>query len=136
VNGNFYGICACSGMKKISMSESSSDMMELEEGTLFSHQEITKKSNCNPRHNNNINPACMSIETDVWLLGMHCKFNIIFTWYLYRYRYCNRYFYFLFRIDYSEGDDGSVVAVIEPIVKGMHLHFPAMPDIGLLHSSS
>jgi len=54
-----------SGLKKISMSESSSDIMELEEGTLFTHPEITKKSNCNPRHNNNINPACMSIETDV-----------------------------------------------------------------------
>lgn len=53
------------GLKKISMSESSSDIMELEEGTLFTHPEITKKSNCNPRHNNNINPACMSIETDV-----------------------------------------------------------------------
>lgn len=52
------------------MSESSSDIMELEEGTLFTHPEITKKSNCNPRHNNNINPACMSIETDVWLLGI------------------------------------------------------------------
>ncbi|XP_012060674.1 PREDICTED: potassium voltage-gated channel protein Shaker [Atta cephalotes] len=68
---NFNHVTSCPylpgtlGMKKISMSESSSDMMELEEGTLFSHQEITKKSNCNPRHNNNINPACMSIETDV-----------------------------------------------------------------------
>ncbi|XP_046832553.1 potassium voltage-gated channel protein Shaker isoform X2 [Vespa crabro] len=52
-------------MKKSSMSESSSDIMELEEGILLTHPEITKKPNCNPRHNNNINPACMSIETDV-----------------------------------------------------------------------
>ncbi|XP_047362195.1 potassium voltage-gated channel protein Shaker isoform X7 [Vespa velutina] len=52
-------------MKKSSMSESSSDIMELEEGILVTHSEITKKPNCNPRHNNNINPACMSIETDV-----------------------------------------------------------------------
>ncbi|KAG7211555.1 hypothetical protein KM043_010813 [Ampulex compressa] len=52
-------------LKKSSMSESSSDMMELEEGMLLTHPEITKKPNCNPRHNNNINPACMSIETDV-----------------------------------------------------------------------
>ncbi|XP_053970456.1 potassium voltage-gated channel protein Shaker isoform X4 [Hylaeus volcanicus] len=52
-------------LKKSSMSESSSDIMELEEGILLTHPEITKKPNCNPRHNNNINPACMSIETDV-----------------------------------------------------------------------
>lgn len=63
-HGKMYVVCS-SGLKKISMSESSSDIMELEEGTLFTHPEITKKSNCNPRHNNNINPACMSIETDV-----------------------------------------------------------------------
>ncbi|XP_050444949.1 potassium voltage-gated channel protein Shaker isoform X1 [Cataglyphis hispanica] len=68
---NFNHVTSCPylpgtlGLKKISMSESSSDIMELEEGTLFTHPEITKKSNCNPRHNNNINPACMSIETDV-----------------------------------------------------------------------
>nr|XP_034189361.1 potassium voltage-gated channel protein Shaker isoform X1 [Osmia lignaria] len=52
-------------VKKSPMSESSSDIMELEEGILLPHPEITKKPNCNPRHNNNINPACMSIETDV-----------------------------------------------------------------------
>lgn len=52
-------------LKKSSMSESSSEIMELEEGILLTHPEITKKPNCNPRHNNNINPACMSIETDV-----------------------------------------------------------------------
>ncbi|KZC04690.1 Potassium voltage-gated channel protein Shaker [Dufourea novaeangliae] len=52
-------------LKKSSMSESSSDIMELEDGILLTHPEISKKPNCNPRHNNNINPACMSIETDV-----------------------------------------------------------------------
>ncbi|KOC61565.1 Potassium voltage-gated channel protein Shaker [Habropoda laboriosa] len=52
-------------LKKSSMSESTSDIMELEEGIMLTHPEITKKPNCNPRHNNNINPACMSIETDV-----------------------------------------------------------------------
>ncbi|KAI4499620.1 hypothetical protein M0802_005190 [Mischocyttarus mexicanus] len=52
-------------MKKSSMSESSSDIMELEEGILLTQPDMTKKPNCNPRHNNNINPACMSIETDV-----------------------------------------------------------------------
>jgi len=49
-------------LKKDSFSESSSDIMELEQGVLLP-QEITKKHNCNPRHNNNIN--AMSIETDV-----------------------------------------------------------------------
>ncbi|XP_034935760.1 potassium voltage-gated channel protein Shaker isoform X2 [Chelonus insularis] len=52
-------------IKKSSMSESSSDIMELEEGILIAHSEVTKKPNCNPRHNNNINPTCISIETDV-----------------------------------------------------------------------
>lgn len=62
----YFSMCIyLTGLKKVSMSESSSDIMELEEGALFTHPEITKKSNCNPRHNNNINPACMSIETDV-----------------------------------------------------------------------
>lgn len=64
------------------MSESSSDIMELEEGTLFTHPEITKKSNCNPRHNNNINPACVSIETDVWLLGTgNIADSVVSIWY-------------------------------------------------------
>lgn len=49
-------------LKKDSLSESSSDIVELEEGVLLSH-ELSKKQNCNPRHNNNIN--AMSIETDV-----------------------------------------------------------------------
>ncbi|KAB7505674.1 Potassium voltage-gated channel protein Shaker [Armadillidium nasatum] len=49
-------------LKKDSLSESSSDIMELEEGVLL-HQDLAKKHNCNPRHNNNIN--AMSIETDV-----------------------------------------------------------------------
>ena len=49
-------------LKKDSLSESSSDIMELEEGILL-RQDLTKKHNCNPRHNNNIN--AMSIETDV-----------------------------------------------------------------------
>ncbi|XP_063862265.1 potassium voltage-gated channel protein Shaker-like isoform X2 [Scylla paramamosain] len=49
-------------LKKDSLSESSSDIMELEEGVLLSH-DLSKKQNCNPRHNNNIN--AMSIETDV-----------------------------------------------------------------------
>ena len=54
-------------MKKSSLSESSSDIMELEEGILLTRDVTTKKQNCNPKHNNNIN--AMSIETDVWLLG-------------------------------------------------------------------
>nr|CAD7195371.1 unnamed protein product [Timema douglasi] len=49
-------------MKKSSLSESSSDIMELEEGILLT-RDVTKKQNCNPKHNNNIN--AMSIETDV-----------------------------------------------------------------------
>ncbi|CAL4062781.1 unnamed protein product, partial [Meganyctiphanes norvegica] len=49
-------------LKKDSLSESSSDIMELEEGILLQH-DLSKKHNCNPRHNNNIN--AMSIETDV-----------------------------------------------------------------------
>lgn len=53
-------------MKKSSMSESSSDIMELEEGLIITpHPEVTKKSICNPHHNNNINIACMIVETDV-----------------------------------------------------------------------
>ncbi|XP_076225504.1 potassium voltage-gated channel protein Shaker isoform X2 [Nomia melanderi] len=52
-------------MKKSSTSESESDIKDLGESILLTHPEITKKPNCNPRHNNNINPACMSIETDV-----------------------------------------------------------------------
>ncbi|XP_046390929.1 potassium voltage-gated channel protein Shaker isoform X1 [Ischnura elegans] len=59
-------------LKKSSLSESSSDIMELEEGILLgtagggggSGGDLTKKQpNCNPRHNNNTNAA--SIETDV-----------------------------------------------------------------------
>jgi potassium voltage-gated channel Shaker-related subfamily A member 1 len=55
-------------MKKNSLSESSSDIMELEEGILLPHEISTavvtaKKQNCNPRYNNNIN--ALSIETDV-----------------------------------------------------------------------
>lgn len=53
-------------MKKSSVSESSSDIMDIEEGILMTE---LKKPNCNPQHNNNIHPACMTIETDVWLLG-------------------------------------------------------------------
>lgn len=56
-------------MKKSSLSESSSDIVELGEGILLTQPEVTKKPNSNPRHNNNINPASVSIETDVWLLG-------------------------------------------------------------------
>ncbi|XP_048506131.1 potassium voltage-gated channel protein Shaker isoform X1 [Athalia rosae] len=52
-------------MKKNSMSESSSDIIELEEGILLTHHEVARRPNCNSRHNNNINPACVSIETDV-----------------------------------------------------------------------
>ncbi|KAL0280306.1 UNVERIFIED_CONTAM: hypothetical protein PYX00_001639 [Menopon gallinae] len=51
-------------LKKSSLSESSSDMMELEEGLLLTSEVTSKtKLNCNPRHNNNLN--AMSIETDV-----------------------------------------------------------------------
>ncbi|XP_051161907.1 potassium voltage-gated channel protein Shaker isoform X1 [Leptopilina boulardi] len=53
-------------MKKSSMSESSSDIIELEEGlTITPHAEVTKKPIYNPLHNNNINVACMIVETDV-----------------------------------------------------------------------
>ncbi|CAH1395084.1 unnamed protein product [Nezara viridula] len=51
---------SCQHMKKSSMSESSSDIMELEEGLLLS-RDIVKKHNSNPRQHNNT----MSIETDV-----------------------------------------------------------------------
>ncbi|PSN29198.1 Potassium voltage-gated channel protein Shaker [Blattella germanica] len=51
-------------MKKSSLSESSSDIMELEEGILLARDVTTKKQNCNPKHNNNIN--AMSIETDTF----------------------------------------------------------------------
>ena len=61
-----YCLPAGQHMKKSSLSESSSDIMELEEGILLP-RDLAKKHNCNPRHNNNINT--MSIETDVWLLG-------------------------------------------------------------------
>ncbi|KAK0075868.1 hypothetical protein PV326_011222 [Microctonus aethiopoides] len=44
-------------MKKSSMSESSSDIMELEDGILIAQAEVNKKSNCNSRHNNNITPT-------------------------------------------------------------------------------
>ncbi|XP_060519208.1 potassium voltage-gated channel protein Shaker isoform X2 [Cylas formicarius] len=50
-------------MKKGSLSESSSDLVELEEGLLVTRDQLARKQNCNPRHNNNIN--AMSIETDV-----------------------------------------------------------------------
>ncbi|GFT64498.1 potassium voltage-gated channel protein Shaker [Nephila pilipes] len=62
-------------LKRDSVSESASDIMELEEGMLLSvenhhvqlgnyHQQLQqKKPNCNPLHNNNIN--AVSIETDV-----------------------------------------------------------------------
>ncbi|KAJ8979092.1 hypothetical protein NQ317_019620, partial [Molorchus minor] len=50
-------------MKKSSLSESSSDLVELEEGLLVTRDQLAQKQNCNPRHNNNIN--AMSIETDV-----------------------------------------------------------------------
>ncbi|CAH1967626.1 unnamed protein product, partial [Acanthoscelides obtectus] len=50
-------------MKKISLSESSSDLVELEEGLIISRDQLTQKHNCNPRHNNNIN--VISFETDV-----------------------------------------------------------------------
>lgn len=55
-------------MKKSSLSESSSDLVELEEGLLVTRDQLARKQNCNPRHNNNIN--AMSIETDVWLRGI------------------------------------------------------------------
>ncbi|XP_048506133.1 potassium voltage-gated channel protein Shaker isoform X2 [Athalia rosae] len=48
-------------MKKNSMSESSSDIIELEEGILLTHHEVARRPNCNSRHNNNINPACVQI---------------------------------------------------------------------------
>ncbi|GLG93032.1 Potassium voltage-gated channel protein Shaw [Gryllus bimaculatus] len=48
-------------MKKSSLSESSSDVMELEEGLLLAPA-TKKQHNCNPRSNHNIN--AMSIETD------------------------------------------------------------------------
>lgn len=51
-------------MKKNSMSESSSDIIELEDHIILT-QEVIKKPNCISSHNNNINPTCMSIETDV-----------------------------------------------------------------------
>lgn len=47
------------------MSESSSDIMELEEGILLRRSGIIKKTTCNPHYNNNIHLACLSIETDV-----------------------------------------------------------------------
>ncbi|CAG9826973.1 unnamed protein product [Diabrotica balteata] len=50
-------------MKKSSLSESSSDLVELEEGLMVTRDQLSQKQNCNPRHNNNIN--AMSIETDV-----------------------------------------------------------------------
>ncbi|XP_055940677.1 potassium voltage-gated channel protein Shaker-like isoform X2 [Argiope bruennichi] len=64
-------------LKRDSVSESASDIMELEEGMLLSventhmlgnyhhqqQQQLQKKPNCNPLHNNNIN--AVSIETDV-----------------------------------------------------------------------
>ncbi|XP_043248689.1 potassium voltage-gated channel protein Shaker isoform X1 [Colletes gigas] len=67
---NFNHVTSCpylpgQHLKKSSVSESSSDIMELEDSILLTQSEITKKPNCNPRHNNNINPACISIETDV-----------------------------------------------------------------------
>lgn len=60
-------------MKKNSFSESSSDLVELEEGLMVTRDQLTQKQNCNPRHNNNIN--AVSIETDVWLKG---KYVILF----------------------------------------------------------
>lgn len=66
-------------MKKSSMSESSSDIMELEEGlTITPHAEVTKKPIYNPNHNNNINVACMIVETDVWLLGIFFSLSALF----------------------------------------------------------
>ncbi|XP_066587022.1 potassium voltage-gated channel protein Shaker isoform X4 [Prorops nasuta] len=50
--------------KKRSLSESSSEINELEEGIVLTQVDIAKKPTCNPRHNN-INPACTSMETDV-----------------------------------------------------------------------
>ncbi|ERL92989.1 hypothetical protein D910_10292 [Dendroctonus ponderosae] len=51
-------------MKKGSLSESSSDLVELEEGLLVTREQLARKQNCNPRrHNNNINAVTM--ETDV-----------------------------------------------------------------------
>lgn len=41
----------------------------------------------------------------------------------------------LYAINCSEGDGGSVVAVAGPVVKEQLL-FPAVPDVGLLHTSS
>ncbi|OXU26376.1 hypothetical protein TSAR_001712 [Trichomalopsis sarcophagae] len=52
-------------IKKNSMSESSSDIMELEEGILLRRSGIIKKPTSNPHYNNNIHLACLSIETDV-----------------------------------------------------------------------
>jgi potassium voltage-gated channel Shaker-related subfamily A protein 1 len=52
-------------IKKNSMSESSSDLMELEEGFLLKSSDVIKKPIYNPHYNNNIQLACMSIETDV-----------------------------------------------------------------------
>lgn len=70
-------------MKKGSLSESSSDLVELEEGLLVTRDQLARKQNCNPRHNNNIN--AMSIETDVWLRGKHylyvyAKYLRFFCW--------------------------------------------------------
>jgi len=46
------------------LSESSSDLVELEEGLLVTRDQLARKQNCNPRrHNNNINAVTM--ETDV-----------------------------------------------------------------------
>lgn len=58
-------------IKKTSLSDSASDIMELEEGILLAGPEHCRKMNNNLRHNN-IN--IVSIETDVWLLGKleHC----------------------------------------------------------------
>lgn len=46
------------------MSESSSDMVDLDEPFLIAHSEVTMKTNCNSSLNNP-NSICMGIETDV-----------------------------------------------------------------------
>ncbi|KAL7289210.1 hypothetical protein TKK_0017150 [Trichogramma kaykai] len=69
---NFNHVTSCpylpgalsQNLKRNSYSESSSDIMELEEGILLKRSGILRKSNCTS-FNNNVNLGCISIETDV-----------------------------------------------------------------------
>lgn len=70
-------------------------------------------------------------------MQIHCPVNLIrASSSILRSSLRNRYSYIRsLEPVFSEGDGGNVVAIVGPVVEEQ-LQLPAMPDVGLLHTSS